>query len=62
MYILLTHDVDLAVAWAKHLVIMDNGAVRLTGSSEEVYSNTEAVRSLNLNIPFVVETYAPEEK
>ncbi len=55
--IISTHDVDLAVAWAKHLVIMDGGAVRLTGSSAEVYSNNEAVRSLNLNIPFVVETY-----
>ncbi len=55
--IISTHDVDLAVAWAKHLVIMEGGMVRLTGSSAEVYSNTEAARSLNLNIPFVVETY-----
>lgn len=29
--------------------IMDGGMVRLTGSSAKVYSNTEAVRSLNLN-------------
>lgn len=55
--IISTHDVDLAVAWAKQLVIMDDGTVRLTGSPEEVYNNMEAVRSLNLNIPFVVEVF-----
>ncbi len=55
--IISTHDVDLAVAWAKQLVIMEDGRIQLTGTAEQIYKQKLEAHRLNLNVPFVVEVY-----
>ena len=56
-FIISTHDVDLAAAWAGQLVIMDDGIVKLTGSPEDIYCGREKAYNLKLKTPLVVEMY-----
>jgi cobalt/nickel transport system ATP-binding protein len=55
--IISTHDVDLAAAWARQLVIMDDGCVSLAGTPEDIYYGREKAYNLELKIPLVVELY-----
>ena len=49
--VLVTHDMDVAAAEAEQLVVMQNGAIALSGTPEEVFSHPEELRSMGLNVP-----------
>lgn len=52
--ILITHFMDEAVR-ADRVIIMNDGEVFLDGTPEEVFSQGELIKSVNLDVPLVVE-------
>jgi energy-coupling factor transport system ATP-binding protein len=52
--ILITHFMDEAVE-ADRIIIMNDGKIFLDGTPEEVFSQQEKIRSVNLDVPMAVE-------
>ncbi len=48
--VLITHNMDEAVK-ADRVVVIDNGVIKLDGTPEEVFSNVEKIKSLQLDVP-----------
>jgi len=55
--ILATHDVDTVPLFANKLYIMSKGKIVLEGSPEEIFSNTELIRSVNLRSPRITHLF-----
>jgi len=55
--ILATHDVDMVPLFANKLYIMSKGKIALEGSPEEIFSNTELIRSVNLRSPRITHLF-----
>jgi cobalt/nickel transport system ATP-binding protein len=55
--ILATHDVDMVPLFANKLYIMSKGKIVLEGSPEEIFSNTELIRSVNLRSPRITHLF-----
>lgn len=49
--LLSTHDIDLVPIYCDRVYIMDKGKIMLQGTPKEVFSETEAIRSVNLRLP-----------
>lgn len=52
--ILITHFMEEA-AGADHLIVMDQGKIALSGKPAEIFTRSEDLRSLGLDIPFTVD-------
>ena len=52
--VLITHFMEEA-ARADRVVIMNQGTIEMEGTPEEIFSEAERLRSLNLDVPFAVE-------
>ncbi len=48
-----THDVDIVPLLATRVYLLNKGNVILEGSTEEVFSNKEILRSIDLRLPRV---------
>lgn len=55
--ILATHDVDTVPLFANKLHILSKGKIVLEGSPEEIFSNTELIRSVNLRSPRITHLF-----
>jgi len=55
--ILATHDVDMVPLFANKLHIMSKGKIVLEGSPEEIFSNTELIRSIDLRSPRITHLF-----
>lgn len=53
--LLVSHSMDDVAKYADYVVAMDSAKVRYTGTPEEVFTHTEELRSMGLNIPQVTE-------
>ena len=49
--ILVTHDMDVAASEAERLIVMQRGAIALSGTPEEIFSRPKELRSMGLDIP-----------
>ena len=50
----ITHDIEEAYS-SDHVIVLDKGRKVMDGTPEEVFSNTEKLREINLDIPFYKE-------
>ena len=48
-----THDVDIVPLLADRVYLLSKGEIILTGTTEEVFSNKETIRQINLRLPRV---------
>lgn len=53
--ILVTHSMEDALKYADHILIMNKGTKFMEGSPEEVFSQKEALHSVQLDVPEVVQ-------
>ncbi len=53
-----THDVELALAWADHVIVLREGRVVGTGEPGEVFRNADLLRQARLLPPIVLAVYA----
>jgi cobalt/nickel transport system ATP-binding protein len=55
--IIATHDVDLVPLFATKICILNKGKVILEGTPEEVFSQAETIRSLDLRLPRITHLF-----
>jgi cobalt/nickel transport system ATP-binding protein len=55
--IIATHDVDLVPLFATKIYILNKGKVILEGAPEEVFSQAETIRSLDLRLPRITHLF-----
>jgi cobalt/nickel transport system ATP-binding protein len=55
--IIATHDVDLVPLFANKIIILNKGKIVLEGRPEEVFSNTEMIRSIDLRLPRITHLF-----
>lgn len=55
--IIATHDVDLVPLFATKIFIMNKGKIILEGKPEEVFSQTETIRRLDLRLPRITHLF-----
>ena len=55
--IVATHDVDLVPLFAAKICILNKGKIILEGSPEEVFSQAETIRSLDLRLPRITHLF-----
>ena len=55
--IIATHDVDLVPLFATKICILNRGKVILEGTPEEVFSQAETIRSLDLRLPRITHLF-----
>jgi len=55
--IIATHDVDLVPLFATKICILNKGKVILEGTPEEVFSQTDIIRSLDLRLPRITHLF-----
>ena len=55
--IIATHDVDLVPLFAQKIFIMNKGKIILEGEPEQVFSQTETIRSLDLRLPRITHLF-----
>lgn len=53
----ITHDVEEAVL-SDYVIVMSRGEIAFKGKPEEVFENKNALKSLNLDVPFVLDLKA----
>ena len=53
--IIVSHDMDLAARYCERMIVFDHGSIRLDGSAEEVFSQTEELTSIGLAVPKAAE-------
>jgi cobalt/nickel transport system ATP-binding protein len=53
-----THDVELALAWADHVLVLRRGELLGAGRPEVVFSDRALLREARLVVPIVLETFA----
>jgi cobalt/nickel transport system ATP-binding protein len=53
--VMATHDLDLVYRWADWLLVMDRGKLILSGTPAEIFSQTEILAGLELDLPIAVE-------
>ena len=49
--IISTHDIDIVPLFCDYVYVMDKGEVVLEGTPEEIFSDSEKLRSVNLRLP-----------
>ncbi|EKE04016.1 MAG: hypothetical protein ACD_20C00118G0006 [uncultured bacterium] len=55
--ILSTHDVDIAYAWADHIIVIKDGMVLQEGTPKEIFTNTSLIQDANLTTPVILDIY-----
>ncbi len=55
--IIATHDVDLVPLFASKICILNKGKIILEGTPEEVFSQAETIRSLDLRLPRITHLF-----
>lgn len=55
--VMATHDMDLAYAWADWVIVMDQGSYVSEGTPQEVFAEREALHSLGLEQPTLMELW-----
>lgn len=55
--ILSTHDIDLAYAWADHVIVMEEGSILKEAKPSVIFEDNELLCRANLTIPWVLEFY-----
>ncbi len=50
-----THDLDLVYRWADWVLVMDRGKLILAGTPADIFSQTEILSALELDLPIAVE-------
>ncbi len=55
--IIATHDVDLVPLFATKICILNKGKIILEGTPEEVFSQAETIRSLDLRLPRITHLF-----
>jgi cobalt/nickel transport system ATP-binding protein len=53
--VMATHDLDLVYRWADWLLVMDRGKLILSGTPADVFSQTEILGGLELDLPIAIE-------
>ncbi|WP_053217593.1 energy-coupling factor ABC transporter ATP-binding protein [Virgibacillus senegalensis] len=53
--ILVTHSMEDALAYADHVIILNNGEKYLEGKPEEVFTRKEALQRVQLDVPEVIQ-------
>jgi cobalt/nickel transport system ATP-binding protein len=53
--VMATHDLDLVYRWADWLLVMDRGKLILSGTPADIFSQTEILSGLELDLPIAVE-------
>ncbi|MUV38113.1 Energy-coupling factor transporter ATP-binding protein EcfA2 [Lentibacillus sp. JNUCC-1] len=52
--ILVTHNMEDAVKYADHILIMNQGSIYLEGKPEELFADEEAITKVQLDVPEVI--------
>ncbi|HLQ73145.1 MAG TPA: energy-coupling factor ABC transporter ATP-binding protein [Bacillota bacterium] len=61
--VLVTHSMEDALTYADYIIILNEGSLYMEGTSREVFSNAEALRKVNLDVPEIVQfIHAFEQK
>lgn len=55
--IIATHDVDLVPLFTDRVYVLNKGKVILEGQPEEVFLNTEMIRSIDLRLPRIAHLF-----
>jgi cobalt/nickel transport system ATP-binding protein len=53
--VMATHDLDLVYRWADWVFVMDRGKVVMAGTPVEIFSQTETLAALEIDLPIAVE-------
>jgi cobalt/nickel transport system ATP-binding protein len=53
--VMATHDLDLVYRWADWILVMDRGKLILAGTPTDIFSQTEILSALELDLPIAVE-------
>lgn len=53
--VMATHDLDLVYRWADWLLVMDRGQLILAGTPAAIFSQTEILAGLELNLPIAAD-------
>jgi cobalt/nickel transport system ATP-binding protein len=56
--VMATHDLDLVYRWADWVFVMDRGKVVMAGTPGEIFSQTETLAALEIDLPIAVELLA----
>ncbi|GAE93721.1 ATPase component of general energizing module of ECF transporters [Gracilibacillus boraciitolerans JCM 21714] len=52
--ILVTHQMDQALKYADRIIVLANGKVYMDGTPEDVFSNAEQLKGVNLEVPEIL--------
>ncbi|MEC0225528.1 energy-coupling factor ABC transporter ATP-binding protein [Paenibacillus alba] len=55
--VMATHDMNLAYAWADWILVLDQGQCVMAGTPAEIFSNTQAIQSLGLDKPMLLDLW-----
>ena len=55
--IIATHDVDLVPLFADEICILNKGQIVAQGPPQEVFANTELIRSVDLRLPRIAHLF-----
>jgi cobalt/nickel transport system ATP-binding protein len=56
--VMATHDLDLVYRWADWVFVMDRGKLVMAGTPVEIFSQTETLAALEMDLPIAVELLA----
>ena len=60
--IMVSHSMEEIASNVERLIVMDHGAVAMSGSPEEVFSHAQELVSLGLNVPRVTQVFLQLQK
>lgn len=55
--VLVTHDMDLVCEYAKYMVVMHRGEMKLKGTPREVFKEVETLKECGITLPLAAQTY-----
>ncbi|TXK84690.1 energy-coupling factor ABC transporter ATP-binding protein [Paenibacillus sp. N3.4] len=55
--VMATHDMNLAYSWADWMLVLDQGKCVMEGTPDEIFSNSEAIKTLGLDLPMLLELW-----
>jgi cobalt/nickel transport system ATP-binding protein len=56
--VMATHDLDLVYRWADWVLVMDRGNLVMSGTPVDIFSQTETLAALEIDLPIAVELLA----
>ena len=55
--VLVTHDMDLVSEYAQNMIVMHRGALKLTGSPQEVFKHADILQECGITLPIPARNY-----